>query len=378
MQTNRFETFMDAVLAIIITVLVLKLPQPETATWAAILGLNIRYVTYLICFLIIFNTWYNDHNLFQMVEEINNSVVVVYGVLLCIISLIPYFATWVALHPTSVPAQTMMGILFLAIGVCYNLSTYLVVRADPYNEKLKAIDFKDYKRYVSIAIILIGFILTYTVYPKGIYMSCMISTVYWFIRAVMAKSKIESSERFEALFDAIVAIILTVIVLDITMASYGTWESLFELTLEFIAYFISFIVCFNFWNYNHNLFSIVNKIDGRVMWSIGAEMFVVSLIPYLSLFVSHNFYSFVAQACYGLDFMAVAFLSIITASILKKVDKGNIALLLALESNYQLGSTILVVAAGIVIGYLFYPPAVIISCLVSIILVWLIPFVQKL
>lgn len=378
MQTNRFETFMDAVLAIIITVLVLKLPQPETATWAAILGLNIRYVTYLICFLIIFNTWYNDHNLFQMVEEINNSVVVVYGVLLCIISLIPYFATWVALHPTSVPAQTMMGILFLAIGVCYNLSTYLVVRADPYNEKLKAIDFKDYKRYVSIAIILIGFILTYTVYPKGIYMSCMISTVYWFIRAVMAKSEIESSERFEALFDAIVAIILTVIVLDITMASYGTWESLFELKLEFIAYFISFIVCFNFWNYNHNLFSIVNKIDGRVMWSIGAEMFVVSLIPYLSLFVSQNFYSFVAQACYGLDFMAVAFLSIITARILKKVDKGNIALLLALESNYQLGSTILVVAAGIVIGYLFYPPAVIISCLVSIILVWLIPFVQKL
>ena len=272
----------------------------------------------------------------------------------------------------------MMGILFLAIGVCYNLSTYLVVRADPYNEKLKAIDFKDYKRYVSIAIILIGFILTYTVYPKGIYMSCMISTVYWFIRAVMAKSEIESSERFEALFDAIVAIILTVIVLDITMASYGTWESLFELKLEFIAYFISFIVCFNFWNYNHNLFSIVNKIDGRVMWSIGAEMFVVSLIPYLSLFVSQNFYSFVAQACYGLDFMAVAFLSIITARILKKVDKGNIALLLALESNYQLGSTILVVAAGIVIGYLFYPPAVIISCLVSIILVWLIPFVQKL
>lgn len=378
MQTNRFETFMDAVLAIIITVLVLKLPQPETATWGAILGLNIRYVTYLICFLIIFNTWYNDHNLFQMVEEINNSVVVVYGVLLCIISLIPYFATWVALHPTSVPAQTMMGIIFLAIGVCYNLSTYLVVRADPYNEKLKAIDFKDYKRYVSIAIILIGFILTYTVYPKGIYMSCMISTIYWFIRAVMAKSEIESSERFEALFDAIVAIILTVIVLDITMASYGTWESLFELKLEFIAYFISFIVCFNFWNYNHNLFSIVNKIDGRVMWSIGAEMFVVSLIPYLSLFVSHNFYSFVAQACYGLDFMAVAFLSIITARILKKVDKGNIALLLALESNYQLGSTIVVVAAGIVIGYLFYPPAVIISCLVSIILVWLIPFVQKL
>lgn len=378
MQTNRFETFMDAVLAIIITVLVLKLPQPDMATWGSVLGLNIRYVTYLICFLIIFNTWYNDHNLFQMVDEINNSVVMVYGVLLCIISLLPYFATWVALNPLSVPAQTMFGVLFLATNVCYTLSTYLIVRADPYNEKLKVINLKDYGRYVPIAIILIGFLLTYTVYPKGIYMSCLLASVYWFILAVMAKPKIESSERFEALFDAIVAIILTVIVLDITMAAYGTWESLFELKWEFIAYFISFIVCFNFWNYNHNLFSIVNRIDGKVMWSIGAEMFALSLIPYLSLFVAQNFYSFVAQACYGLDFIVVACLSIITARNLKKVDQGNIALLLALESNLQLVSTIVVVSLGIIIGYFFYPPAIIISCLVSIILVWLIPHLQKL
>lgn len=377
MKTNRFETFMDAVLAIIITVLVLKLPQPEMATWGAILHLNMRYITYAICFLIIFTTWYNDHNLFQMVEEINNSVVIVYGVLICIISLIPYFATWVALNPTSIAPQTMFGLLFLAVNVLYTLSTYLIVRADPYNEKLKVINLKDFRRYVPVAIILIGFLLTYTVYPQGIYMSCILATVYWFIIALMTKSEIESSERFEALFDAIVAIILTIIVLEITMAYSGDWQSLFDLKLEFIAYAISFVVCFNFWNYNNNLFSIVNRINGKVMWSIGAEMLVLSLIPYLSLFVSQNFYSFVPQACYGLDFIAVACLSIFTANALKEVDRGNIALLLALESNFQLGSTILVVAFGIVVGYFFYPPAVIISCLISIFLVWLIPHIHK-
>ena len=112
MQTDRFETFLDAILAIIITVLVLKLAQPDTATWGAVLNLNIRYLTYFTCFIIIFNTWYNDHNLFQMVDEIDNKVVVVYGVLAFIISLIPYFATWVGLHPESVPAQSMFGLLF--------------------------------------------------------------------------------------------------------------------------------------------------------------------------------------------------------------------------------------------------------------------------
>ena len=195
--------------------------------------------------------------------------------------------------------------------------------------------------------------------------------------AVMAKSKIESSDRFEALFDAIVAIILTVIVLDIGMASLGTWDALFDLKLEFIAYFISFIVCFNFWNYNNNLFSIVNKINGKVMWLIGAAMFVLSLIPYLSLFVAQNFYSFVAQACYGLDFIVVALISIVTANALKEVDKGNVALMLALKSNLPLFSTVVIVSVGIAIGYFFYPPAIIISCLVSIILVWIIPHLHR-
>ena len=377
MKTTRFETFMDAVLAIIITVLVLKLPQPETASWAAIIQLNIRYVTYFLCFLILFNTWYNDHILFQLVDEINNSVVVVYGVLIFIISLVPYFATWLSFYPASRPAETVFGLLFLLTNVVYTLSTYLIVRADPYNEKLKAINLKDLRRYVPIAVMLVGFLFTYTVYPQGIYISCIFSTLYWFYLAVTAKSPIESSERFEALFDAIVAIILTIIVLEITMASAGSWQALFDLKLEFIAYAISFIVCFNYWNYNNNLFSIVNKIDFKVIWSIGASMFVLSLIPFLSTFVASNFFSFVAQACYGIDFIVVALLSIVTSDALKKVDRGNVALMMALETNIQYLSTIVIVGVAMIVGYLFYPPAIICSCLVSIFVVWLIAKLQK-
>ena len=54
MQTNRFETFMDAILAIIITVLVLKLSQPAAPTMSAVLNMHISYLTYFICFVIIF------------------------------------------------------------------------------------------------------------------------------------------------------------------------------------------------------------------------------------------------------------------------------------------------------------------------------------
>ena len=334
MRTERFETFMDAILAIIITVLVLKLAQPAAPTWDAVLSLNSSYLLYGICFLIIFNTWYNDHNLFQMVDEINNRIVVVYGVLIFIISVLPYFASWVALNPQSIPAQTMFGILFLATNACYNLSTFLIVRANPYNGELKKINFKNFWRYVPVIVILIGFLVTYTVYAPGIFISCIIATVYWFFIAISTKSEVESTGRFEALFDAIVAIILTVLVLELTMASNGSWQALFDLKIEFLAYIISFVVCFNYWNHNNNLFSIVNKIDTKVIWSIGASIFVLSLIPYLSLFVSHNFYSFVPQACYGLDFIVVAILSMVTSRALKNVDRGNVALMIVLKNNW--------------------------------------------
>lgn len=377
MQTTRFETFMDAVLAIIITVLVLKLAQPEVATWGAVLNLNMGYMTYFACFIIIFNTWYNDHNLFQIVDEIDNNVVLVYGVLIFIISLVPYFATWVALNPLSVPAQTMFGLLFLLTNLFYTFATYLIVRANPYNEKLKVVNLKDIRRYVPIIIILIGYLVTYTVYVPGIFIACILATLYWLVLAIMSKPEIESSERFEALFDAIVAIVLTIIVLEIAMASNGSWQALFDLKLEFVAYAISFIVCFNFWNYNNNLFQIVNKINTKVIWSIGMSMFVLSLIPYLSTFVAQNFYSFVPQLCYGLDFIIVALLSIVTSNALKKADSGNIALLVALENHYHLYSTLILVSIGIIIGYFFYPPAIIISCLLSIIIVWMLPHILK-
>ena len=113
MNTNRFETFFDAILAIIITILVMKLTQPITPTFEAFLLLNARFITYAICFLVIFVIWYDNHNLFQVVEEIDNKVLSIYALQIFAISLLPYFATWVALDVNSVAAESMFGILFI-------------------------------------------------------------------------------------------------------------------------------------------------------------------------------------------------------------------------------------------------------------------------
>lgn len=81
METARFETFADAIIAIAMTVLVLKLPQPESATIAA-LGVENLLSCLFHQFLTLFNIWYSNHNLFQIVENIDNTAVILNGILI--------------------------------------------------------------------------------------------------------------------------------------------------------------------------------------------------------------------------------------------------------------------------------------------------------
>ena len=374
MNTNRFETFFDAILAIIITVLALKLTQPAAPTLDAFLSLNARFITYAICYLVICIIWYDNHNLFQVVEEIDNRVLAVYALQIFAISLLPYFASWLAFNVDSIPAETMFGIDFLAIDILYILSIYSVYRANPYNCGLSNDNFKSFYKYIPIAIMLLGFIITYTGFPQGIYVCVLISVVIWLIFSRLKRPDNGNTDRFEAFIDAIIAIIITIIVLDIPMVANGTWDAFFDIKFEFIVYAISFLVCFNFWNFNNNIFNIVNKISHRVIWTIGVALFFLSLIPYLTTFVGLNPDSFFPSFLYGLNFMIMAILAIGNARELKNSDPANIALQVALSDNKPFVVTIICVIIGMIIAYFTYPLIIVVACLVSLFFTWAFTF----
>ncbi|WP_458455272.1 TMEM175 family protein [Methanobrevibacter sp.] len=188
METNRFETFFDAIIAIIITILVLKLPQPASPTLEGFLELNTIYIAYIITFLILYNIWYSNHNLFQLVENIDNTTVWIYGAMIFVISLLPYFTIWLAKNIYSVPAETMFGVLFILTHILYTLATHAIYRSNPYNEQLQLTDFDSRINHAPGVIIIIGFILTYTVYIPGIYICCLISIIMWiFIERILRR-----------------------------------------------------------------------------------------------------------------------------------------------------------------------------------------------
>ena len=370
MNTNRFETFYDAVLAIVITILVLKIPQPLDTTWGAFLSNWVNLITYFTVFLAIINIWFSNQNLFQHIDEIDNKTLVMYGISLFLISLFPYFASWLSFNLYSLTAEIIFGLIILFANVSHIISLFALYGANRSNEKLKELNIKKIHFILPFAILIIGFILSFTVYLPGIYIASLISVLMSIVYNRTQGREVEDTERFEALIDAIIAIILTIIVLEIPIALNGSLGALLELKLEFIAYAISFIVCFNMWNFTYNLFSIVNKINYRAIWSISSMLFFLSLIPYLTTYVSMNFNDFVPQCLYGIDFIMLSVCSIIATYEMKRIDESNHFLQTAFQNYNNYIITILLTCIFMVIGYFYYPPIIIISCLFSILVTW--------
>ena len=181
METTRFETFFDAILAIIITILVIKIPQPAAPTIAAILELKTTYIAYLISFLTLYNLWHANHELFQIIDTIENSAVWIYGAMIFVISLIPYFALWIANNINSIPAETMFGLIFIITHILNRLGINEIYKSNKYNKKLNKIGFNRHMQSMPLIILAIGFILTYTIFKPGIYISCLISVVLWIV-----------------------------------------------------------------------------------------------------------------------------------------------------------------------------------------------------
>ena len=181
METNRFETFFDVIIAIVITVLVLKIPQPASPTLSAFLELKTMYLAYLISFLILYNLWYANHNLFQLVETIDNLTLWIYGMMTFVISLIPYFTIWLANNVNSIAAETMFGVLFITTHILNTLATRAVYKSNPYNKNLHEINHDSYYLNLPLILILIGFVLTYSGYSKGIYITCLVSIILWIL-----------------------------------------------------------------------------------------------------------------------------------------------------------------------------------------------------
>ena len=184
----------------------------------------------------------------------------------------------------------------------------------------------------------------------------------------MAEENFLETGRLEAFYDAIIAIIVTVLVLELPQPATASLASIWALKTSYFAYLISFLVCANLWQYHHIIYNHVNRINRNIIWQNILLMFVFSLIPYLTIFVANHPNEFIPQALYGLDFIIVDIILYFMAKSLLKINKENEDYLKnALNFKEALYIPFVIFIIGFIIAILGYPIAISICCLITIV-----------
>jgi len=179
-----------------------------------------------------------------------------------------------------------------------------------------------------------------------------------------------SKERLISFTDAVIAIIITILVLDLTKPSNMSFEAFWELRENFFAYALSFFWLGTMWIILHVIWDPVEKIDTQVIWITLVMLFFSSLIPYATSIVASNFNSTFAQVFYGLVVIAITLLNRASYRILSNVDKDNIALLNRLLIFKRLHVVDLSIKfVGLVVCITLWPPAMSIAVLVTLLII---------
>lgn len=174
--------------------------------------------------------------------------------------------------------------------------------------------------------------------------------------------------RLEAFSDGVIAIIITIMVLELKVPHGAEWASLQSLWPVFLSYVLSFIYVGIYWNNHHHLINTVTQVTGAALWSNLHLLFWLSLLPFVTGWVGENHFAALPLACYGF----VLFMCSVSYFILARcLSSTNQTLRLALGQDRKGKISTALYAVGI--GLSCIEPMAGFAMYVLVAAVWFIP-----
>jgi uncharacterized membrane protein len=144
-----------------------------------------------------------------------------------------------------------------------------------------------------------------------------------------------SKGRIEAFSDGVMAIIITIMVLELATPHEPTWKALLPLAPLFLSYLLSFIYVGIYWNNHHNLFQASEHVRGHVLWANLHLLFWLSLFPFATSWIGETQFAAWPVAIYGVvQFFAAIAYYILTQSLIAVHPKDS-ALVTALGNDLK-------------------------------------------
>ncbi len=177
--------------------------------------------------------------------------------------------------------------------------------------------------------------------------------------------------RLEAFSDGVIAIIITIMVLELKIPEGGSFENLKPLLNVFLCYILSFINIGIYWNNHHHLLHATEKVTGSILWANMHLLFWLSLMPFVTAWMGENHFSALPVAVYGGDLVLCAIAYYILQTIILKGHPKNSPFVKALGKDLK--GKISPVLYLIAIPLAFVNTCFSGALYITVALIWLIP-----
>lgn len=177
--------------------------------------------------------------------------------------------------------------------------------------------------------------------------------------------------RIEAFSDGVIAILITIMVLELKVPQDTTLAALLPLIPVFLSYTLSFVFLGIYWNNHHHLFQATRRVDGRVLWANLHLLFWLSLIPFVTGWMGENGFAALPVAMYGVVLFLAAVAYFILARALVALHGHDSVLAKALGDDIKGKISVLIYLAAIPAAFLYAWIACGLYVLVAV--MWLIP-----
>src|SRR4029079_4323133 len=178
-------------------------------------------------------------------------------------------------------------------------------------------------------------------------------------------------ERLTAFSDGVIAIIITIMVLEMKASHSAEWSALGAVAPAFASYVLSFVYIGIYWNNHHHLLQSCTRVNGVILWANLHLLFWLSLVPFVTAWLGENHFAAQPTALYGLALLmpGVAYLLLQKAIIVQQGSESPLQRALGSDIKGKI-SLVLYLAA---IGLSFVAPWPAQAIYVLVALMWLVP-----
>ena len=180
-----------------------------------------------------------------------------------------------------------------------------------------------------------------------------------------------SKARLETFSDGVIAILITIMVLELHTPEGTSWDALRHELPALLTYVLSFVYLGIYWNNHHHMMATVSRVSGGVLWANLHLLFWLSLIPFSTAWMSEHRFPPVPTAFYGIILLAAAIAFLILQTSLLRAEGEDSRLRVAIGSDVKGKISPVLYSLGIALT--FANRWVGLAIYVAVALIWLVP-----